>query len=96
MAEEYRFIHVGFTWKNPPKAEELEPVFNKARDWMRYAPNCWILYTKIDPDAWYVRIKPHLGDGDHVLIAEINLSAVNTSYTGYESKWIWDWIRKQR
>jgi hypothetical protein len=93
---DYRFIHVGFKWSGPPKTKELESIFGKALDWLRYTPNCWILYTKIDPGAWYQRIKPHLDDGDYVLIAELNLTDVGDNYSGYQPKWIWEWIKKHR
>lgn len=43
---EGRYLHFGFKFKGPPKIKELEPLFNLASDWLRYAPNCWIVWTK--------------------------------------------------
>jgi len=96
VAGKARFLHVGFNWSGTPKTKELESLFNTALDWMRYAPNCWILWTTNNPETWAGYIKHHLGAKDEVIIAEINLAKAGDNYYGWEDKWIWDWIQKQR
>lgn len=83
-----RFLHVGFSWSGPPKIDKLEPIFNVAIDWIRYAPNCWILRTTSDADTWFARLKPHMADGDQVFIAELDLSD-SSKYSGWLDKWMW-------
>lgn len=87
-----QFVHVGFNWVKAPKTTEIEPIFNKALDWARYSPNCWILYTSTAPRTWYERVKPHLGPGDHVFVCKLDISERG----GWLPKWIWEWLTKQR
>jgi hypothetical protein len=88
-----RFIHVTFTWSGLPKAVELEePVFNIAIDWIRYLPNCWILYTTTGADWWYERIRHYMTKADRVFICELNLQ----DKAGWLDKWVWTWLNKPR
>lgn len=86
------YLHVGFHWVGEEKIEELEPVFDLALSWIRYAPNCWIVWTSSSPGKWYRRLKPYVGDGDHLFICELNIN----NRQGWLPTWAWDWIRKQR
>ena len=72
--------------------EAIKPVFDTALDWVRYAPNCWILWTTTDIDGWYRRIKPHLGASDQVLTCEVNLA----NRQGWVKPVIWNWITRPR
>lgn len=87
-----KFLHIGFRWGTVVKEKELEAVFNYATDWLKYAPNCWILWTTTDPAGWWERIKPHVTEKDRVLICEININ----NRQGWLEPWIWDWIKKPR
>jgi hypothetical protein len=71
--------------------DELEPIFDKALDWIRYAPNCWIVHTSATPQKWLARLKPILAPSDHVLIVEINLA----NRSGWLPRSLWDWIRER-
>jgi len=87
-----RYLHVGFNWAGEAKITELKPIFDKAIDWVRYSPNCWIIWTSSEPEKWYERLKPQLGSGDHLFICAIDLS----ERQGWLPKTIWDWIKKER
>jgi hypothetical protein len=41
------FLHLGIRneGSDAPDRSAIETVLNKAKDWYRYAPNCWIIYT---------------------------------------------------
>ncbi len=91
-----RFLHFGFTWSSPPKTTSLEPIFDSALDWIRYSPNCWILWTTTDVNAWNMRLKPHLKAQDMVIIAEINFAEAGKTFTGMQEKWVWEWVQKKR
>lgn len=84
-------LHVGIALDTERKARELDDIFNKAKDWIRYAPNCWLVYTNSDPAKWYGRLKAHLSD-EPFLIVEVDLN----NRQGYLPKEAWDWIKKQR
>ena len=87
-----QFLHVSFGWKDAPKIQDLVPVFNKAVDWARYAPNCWILWTTSSAEVWFERLKPHLGPHDHMFICRLDM----TDRQGWLPKWVWDWLDKAR
>ena len=87
-----QFLHIGFKWSKAAKTTELEPVFNKAVDWLRYAPNCWIVWTTSSAQTWYERLKPHLKQGDYLFIGRLNVS----ERSGWLPKWIWEWLSKPR
>ncbi|HZW95972.1 MAG TPA: hypothetical protein VFF64_23705 [Candidatus Eremiobacteraceae bacterium] len=91
-----RFVIVVFTWRKVLKTEELEPLFNTAVDWLRFSENGWILWTTNDPPVWFKYIKPHLAPEDSVFIAELNLSHFGSTVSGWQSKMVWDWIKKSR
>jgi len=87
-----KFLHIAFLWREVPKVHELEPVFNNALDWLRYAPNCWIVWTTTDASGWYERLRLHMSTNDSVLICELNLQ----NKYGWMAQWIWDWLEKPR
>ena len=82
-------LHVGFNF-NSAQTHALEQVFNQAPDWLRYAPNCWIIVTDESPEVWCDRIKPHLGKSDNVFVCELTL----TNRQGWLPEASWEWIRK--
>lgn len=86
------FLHIGFNWNETPKIKEIKPIFDKALDWVRYAPNCWLVWTSSTPQVWYERLMPYLGENDHVFICAVDISLRQ----GWLPKWIWEWIRKER
>jgi hypothetical protein len=94
-----QFLHVTFNfgekmpWEGPSE-DDLKAQFDKAVDWMCYAPNCWILWTSRTPAEWFRQLKPLLGPKDNVFICKIDLSPGNRA--GWVPQWVWDWIRKPR
>ncbi len=87
-----QFLHVGFDWGNAPKLKQLEEIFNRASDWLRYAPNCWILWTGRSPNQWARRIRPLLDPGDHFFICKLDID----ERQGWLPRWVWDWLRQDR
>jgi hypothetical protein len=87
------YLHVSFNFeKRPAKEKELIPVFDQAQEWVRYAPNCWIIYTNETPETWASRFRKYLHADDTVFVCEINIS----NYFGWAEKLLWDWIAKKR
>jgi hypothetical protein len=83
-----RFFHVGFHFAGQPKIKDLEAPMAVAGDWVRYASQCWILWTEKTPQQIYSIIKPYLSQDDQFLIAEMNMS----DRYGWLPEWIWKWI----
>jgi hypothetical protein len=76
--------------------EAIKPLLDTALDWLRIAPNSWILWTSSDPSVWMQYFRSYLGENGGVLIAELNLSQVSVNYTGFLTKSMWTWIDKHR
>jgi hypothetical protein len=90
-----KFLHIGINfWNRPTEVTALIPVFDKAIDWIRYAPNCWVVLTSSEPDVWYRRLKPVLHDQDSFLICELSISKGFPLGAGHLPGAWWDWFRK--
>jgi hypothetical protein len=88
-----KFIHVSFNFEGrEAPLQALAGTFNSARDWARYAPNCWILYTTISVDNWYNRIKKVVHEDDTIFLVELNFD----NKQGFLPADIWDWMNKDR
>ncbi len=86
------FLQITFVFEGPPKIDSLKPIFDKALDWARIAPNSWIVWTTGTPDEWYDRLKPKLGKNDSMYIFGID----NSVKQGWAPKWVWEWLNKKR
>ena len=92
-----RYIHISFHY--PPPLTELEaahriqPIINTADDWLKYAGNCWIVWSALTPKQWYEKFAavPELSKCS-VLIVRLDLSPENRA--GQLPQWVWDWIQK--
>lgn len=92
-----RFLHVGVSFteraSSPEAIRDIEEVLNRASDWYRYAPNCWIVRTKQTAKTWHERLKsiPWMTD-QRYLIVEINVD----ERAGWLMKDTWEWLKKNR
>jgi hypothetical protein len=88
-----QFLHIAFKFADDdPKIAKLKPIFNKAIDWFRYAPNCWIVWTSNSAEKWYERLRPHITDEDNMFIVRMDMS----ERQGWLSKSIWEWMDQHR
>lgn len=90
------FLHLGIRpeGSDAPDRSAIETVLNKAKDWYRYAPNCWIIYTSQDADEWYDRLKAVPGIKNHAsfFLCEVKL----TNRSGWMPEKFWEWVGKDR
>ena len=97
MGKESQFLHLGINFKTKsPTAEvieEVEAVLNKAKDWLRYAPNCWLIYTSVGPKTWHERLKqiPWMAEQSYLIC-----SVDPTKKSGWLARTVWDWINQDR
>ncbi len=88
---EYLLVTFNFEGKPAPR-EALAKLFNKALDWVTYAPNCWILYTTTDKEIWFDRLKKIVNADASIFIIEFD----RNNRTGYMPTRIWEWLNKER
>ena len=68
-----RFLHIFFDFSDAdPQVEKLQPVFDKAIDWLRYMPTCWIVWTSTSAEKWFERLRPLIKDTDELFIVAID------------------------
>lgn len=87
-----KYLHISFIFRDRLIIDELEDIFEQAKDWIRYSENCWIVYTSVNPQKWFDRIREIVSEKDSVLILEIN----PVGRKGRMSKVVWNWFRKER
>jgi len=77
-------------------SHRIQPIINTADDWLKYAPNCWIVWTKETPQRWYDRFAadPELKAKCSFLILSADLSPDKRA--GQFQQWVWDWLGKFR
>ena len=86
-----QLLHIAFKFADgDPKTAKLKPVFDKASDWIRYAPNCWIVWTTGSAEKWYERLRPHIDDRDSMLIVKLDTS----EQQGWLSASVWEWFKR--
>lgn len=91
-----RYLIFAFTWNGLTKIKELDDIFGLAYDWLRISNSCWIIWSNTDVTTWADRVKKVMGNDDNVIISDINLSLATETYSGWQKKWVWDWIQKDR
>jgi hypothetical protein len=73
--------------------EQVEAKLDKAKDWLRYAPGCWLIHTKKSADAWFERISETVDPKNTmVFICEVNLQ----ERSGKLSPDAWKWMKTVR
>lgn len=90
---EARFFQISFKFVMPrPSEETLKAVFNRALDWFKFAPNCWIVWSTSDAKKWYERLRPIIKDTDSLFIVAIDVN----ERQGWMSMSFWEWLKKER
>jgi len=88
-----RFLHVAFVFPflSPKQQSAIEQVLGIDGDWLRYAPNCWIVYSGHAPMVWVERLQAIRGmEQASFFITEMG------TYAGRLDQQVWDWINSYR
>jgi len=94
-----KYIHISFHYpESLPELEathHIQPIINEADDWIKYADNCWIVWSSKNPNDWYEKFKaiPRLKDC-WILILKMDFTPDNRA--GQLPQWVWDWVQKPR
>jgi len=93
------FLHLAVRRQDSeaPDNKAIEAVLDKAKDWYRYAPNCWLIYTGRDAAWWYQKLSeiPGMKSDTTFLIGEMPIDQRNKR-AGWLSTSTWKWIKKYR
>lgn len=88
-----KFLHLAVSPVDDTYRELIELKLDKAADWLRYLPNCWLLYTAQPARVWYERLSDiETAKGRNLFIIEVELS----NRAGWIKTSAWDWINKTR
>jgi hypothetical protein len=73
----------------------VQQVINGAGDWLRYASNCWIVWTNETPQQWYNKLAAiEMLKPSSIFILKVDISRTNRA--GQFPDWIWQWLDKTR
>jgi hypothetical protein len=87
------FLHLTVFPADSDMQKLIQEKLNKATDWIRYSPSCWLIYTGQPATVWYQRLTEIEGIKEgSLLIYEVNFS----NRAGWIARSVWDWIKKQR
>lgn len=89
MSDFYHIYLVPNTWVSQ---QEVEKVMSLAKDWFKYAPNTWIVYSSANVDQWFGRLEILIKPYGRVFICRLDVSQNN----GWMNKEFWDWLNKLR
>jgi len=86
-------LHLAINPTSSELREAVEGKLNRAADWLRYNPGCWMIYTSQPAKIWYERLSeiPGIKDGS-LFICELNIG----NRGGWLKPSVWDWIKEKR
>jgi hypothetical protein len=87
-----RFLSITFNYGARVEPATVKTTLDAAKDWAKYAPNCWIIWTEQTPEYWYGKLKPLLHPEDLIFIVEINVP----TRAGWIQKTIVEWFVRDR
>ncbi len=88
-----QFYHIGIHYATPVDFGAVEKaIAAEALDWVRYASNCYIVFTNSHPSVICGRLMAVPGMNDKTfMILRCDLSGF-----AWLPGWIWEWLRRDR
>lgn len=93
ISNQSRFLHVAFAFPLifPAQQAAIEKALGMHGDWLRYAPNCWIVFAAHEPITLVQNLEAIPGMHQAgFLVAEIGV------YAGRLDQKAWDWMNQFR
>ncbi len=90
----HKYFHVGIHFGLGVNVTNLlEPTFRSiADDWIRYAPNCWIVWTPYSLTQCSATLRAVLTLNDQFVILEVD----PLKRDGMHYEWVWSWLNEPR
>lgn len=87
-----KYYHISLNIERSPlkKYLNINVFMEQSLNYIKYMPNCYIMYTDLNIDEIYRNIKSVLEEDEHVFICEINLA----NRQGWLPKSVWKWIKE--
>jgi hypothetical protein len=74
--------------------KDLKPILvqlNRAKDWIEFRTNTWLVWTSLPSKTWYQRIKPLLNRGENIFICGVDIE----DRGGWMPKAFWQFVRSK-
>jgi hypothetical protein len=87
----FHFVHLGIKPDGEINYGALEEqALNRAANWFRYSPTCYLIYTRQSAGEWHRRIRtvPEMSRHSFLLLG-VNIE----DRQGWMPKDVWEWIR---
>jgi|GEM_PF-2495903 hypothetical protein len=92
----FKFLHLAVYFEDPgaPTKEAIQTILDGAKDWIRYSPNCWLIYTSKSAQEWHDKLfsLPGMKNNTSYFICAID----QNDRSGWIRKSVWDWINKHQ
>lgn len=90
----HRFYHVGLTLPAGLDTRvDLQWLPRVCDDWMRYASQCWVLWSGLSAQDIAHEIRQFYGENEHFIVFPIDAL---TAPQGWAPQWVWEWINRSR
>lgn len=90
----FRYLHIGFCFRDWIDLEAIDRVLTEsAADWLRYSPQCAIVWTDLSPSYWYDRLLsvPNM-ERNYFLVCPIDIH----DRSGWLPDSVWNWLMRPR
>lgn len=85
------FLHIFIKPKEDLTRSDVEAVLNRAKDWFRYGPGIYIVYTKLDVAKWKERLIDLVKPGGSLFVAKLEIQ----ERKGFMTDRFWRWIQSK-
>jgi len=87
-----RFMLLQLPRRTKVVTESIQPVLDKALDWIEVSPNTWLVWTSSSPERWYKRLQDAFGTDTRSFICVIDPEQRH----GRMPKAFWQFLNKKR
>lgn len=86
-------MHLGAGPMPKETIDKVQTVFNEhSADWLRYAPNCWVIFSSESSKVWATRMHELIGTEEELLVFPVDID----DFYGWASEVARDWLKKYR
>ncbi|WP_132525447.1 hypothetical protein [Rhizobium sp. BK376] len=87
---EFHFVAIILTSASETRdLSRFEEQLDRARDWVEFRDQSWLVWTEQTSRTWYRRMKPLLREGDNILVFAADMS----DRGGLMPEAFWEFVR---